>query len=140
MPQKHLERLKSTRENTAINKSRSHGIAMITALWMMVFLLILGLAFETVITMDLHFAARQESKAAAFFLARASMEYYLHEGIPKTPLHIPMNDPHHICLIQQDPVSRDLTFHSTMTDASERVVAECILIAPGGDTIHWIQR
>lgn len=107
---------------------------------MMVFLFILGVAFQTLLTSDLRFGSLQQSEMIAFYLAKSGMEYYSNEGIPVEPVSIPRHDKRRFCIITQDPGTSDVTFKGIVTDPSGKVIAQRIIVAPGGDLGAWYER
>lgn len=114
------------------------GIALMTALFFMVFLLVIGLTFMTLMEQDYRFAGQQERSRQAYFLAQAGMDFYRARASTFTPggaaqqYELPEGDVEHQFRVV---VEADLTVRSTgmILDAYGKVKAERTLVAPKGD-------
>lgn len=116
---------------------RARGVALITALLLTVFLLVLGLAFLTYVERDYHAASQQDKAARAYYLAQSGLEYYrtrpgkFSAGISVT-LSLPPGDPHQSfeVTLETDGTVRS---RGSLVDASGRPGARRTLVAPQGD-------
>lgn len=115
------------------------GIALVTALFLMVVLLIIGLAFQTELSHNYRLMGREKNSTAAFYLARGGMEYYSRAGIPDHPIEIPEGDNRRRCSISQD-AEGNLVFQGMVTDFAGTVVQARTLVARRGDLHHWYER
>ncbi len=116
----------------------NRGIALMTALFFMVFLLVIGLTFMTLMEQDYRFAGNQERSHQAYFLAQAGLDYYKARASTFTPGGTPVE----FGLPEGDAVHRfkvwveaDLTVRSTgmIKDAYGNIKAQRTLVVPQGN-------
>lgn len=113
------------------------GIALITALLLSVFLLILGIFFLTFIERDSYFASTQKSHIDAYFLCQSGVEYYKTTGLPNTDgtllsLNVPAGDTQKVVTIER-LAGGDIVFTGRILGFLGTVRAQRALIAPLGD-------
>ena len=114
---------------------RNRGIALITALMFISFLLVVGLAFMTMIQMDYSFARQEEARRQAYFLAESGIEYFRQRPSSFTvgvtqQLSLPLGDPNHIFRLT---LSADGTVRSEgELRSGSKVLARRVLVAPQG--------
>lgn len=114
------------------------GIALMTALFFMVFLLVVGLTFMTLMAQDYRFAGQQERSRQAYFLAEAGMDFYKARASTFAPggaaqeYGLPEGDAQHQFRVW---VEADLTVRSTgmIKDAYGNIKAQRTLVAPQGN-------
>lgn len=116
---------------------RRRGVALATALFFTVFLLVLGLAFLTMIEQDYRLAGQQERSQRAYHLALAGLDYYKMRSGNFTP-----NVPQQFGLPQGDPCNRfevvvetDGTIRSRglVLNSAGQLKAERVLVVPQGN-------
>ena len=118
---------------------RNRGIALMTALMFISFLLVVGLAFMAMIQMDYSFARQEEHRRQAQFLAESGVEYYRQRPTTFTvgaaqELSLPLGDPNHIFRItlEADGTVRSEGIYRNGT----KVLAQRTLVAPQGNFAH----
>jgi type II secretory pathway component PulK len=118
---------------------RKRGIALMTALMFISFLLVVGLAFMTMIQMDYSFARQEEARRQAYFLAESGIEYYRQRPFAFTvdvpqELSLPQGDPSHIFRLV---LLADGTVRSEgMIRNGNKILAQRTLVAPQGNFAH----
>lgn len=117
------------------------GMALMTALLFITFLLVVGLAFLTMVSNDYAFGRQQEHRRQAYLLAESGMEYYRQRsakfipsagGTPNQTIEIPLGDPDHVVEIDRDTVNGTVTAKGILYHAG-KVLATRTLVAPNGD-------
>ena len=119
-----------------MNQGR-RGVAMITALLLAIFLLVLGLAFLTFTEQDYRFAGQQNNSTEAYYLAVSGVEYYRARPATFTTgtaqvFSMPPGDPHDRfeVTVEADGTVRSRGF---LVNSSGDTVSERTLVAPQGD-------
>lgn len=119
-------------------RASRRGIALMTALFFMVFLLVVGLTFMTIMEQDYRFAGQQDRNQQAYFLAQAGIDYYkaraasFTPGDPPQEFGLPIDDTRHRFQVQ---LEADGTIRSTgmIKDAYGNVKASRVLVVPQGN-------
>lgn len=115
---------------------KRRGIALMTALLFIVFLLIVGIAFLTMVEQDYSFGKQQQHRQQAFFLAQSGMDYYKLRSssfAPNTPQQfgLPLGDPDNRFEVV---VLSDGTIRSRgWVENKGKVLAERTLVVPAGN-------
>ncbi|MFH0803307.1 MAG: pilus assembly PilX N-terminal domain-containing protein [bacterium] len=122
------------------HSSLKRGMALITVLWLSVILLILGLSFLNLLSADYYFAGRQKMSIQAFYLAQSGMEYFKATGKLSEKLSIPPSNNNQLCRIQRDEATGDLIFKGIISGTDNKIIAQRIIIAPGGDLEKWYEK
>lgn len=113
------------------------GIALVTALMFMVFLLVVGLTFMTLMETDYRFAGSQERSSQAYFLAQAGIDFYKAKAglfTVNTPLEfgLPETDTQHRfeVVIEADGTIRS---KGMIKDPYGKIKAQRTLVVPQGN-------
>ncbi|MCE7873290.1 hypothetical protein DYH09_23345 [bacterium CPR1] len=116
---------------------RSRGVALITALMFMMFLLVVGLTFVTLMEQDYRFAAQQERSQRAYFLAQAGIDFYRARAsffTVDTPveLGVPAGNTQNVfeVVLQADGTIRS---RGMIKDAYGGVKADRVIVVPQGN-------
>ena len=114
------------------------GVALMTALLVSVFLLVIGLAFLTFIERDVRFASRQDRQAQAYYLALSGFRYYERRcgsflANPQQTEAVPPGDTRRFFEVTYDPVGRTVTSRGYIVNSVGQVIGQRILVAPGGN-------
>lgn len=110
------------------------GIALISSLFILIILTILGLSFAAIAIRDLNFAKRQEINVKALFLARAGVEYFMVKGLPEketvdsTPKIYPLQDKKYYC--EFEIKGKLLYSKGVILNSSNNIVAKRMLVSP----------
>lgn len=116
--------------------AKPRGIALMTSLLLISFLLVIGLGFLTMVQRDYSFGRQQQVRQQAFFLAQSGLDFYR-----QRPALFTANAPLEFGVPNSDTDRRfEVTLLSDGTVRSRgivkshgKVLGERILIAPGGD-------
>mgnify|MGYP000870229598 CR=1 FL=1 len=120
-----------------MRRMRSKGVALITALMFMMFLLVVGLTFITLMEQDYRFAAQQERGQQAYFLAQAGIDFYRARAsffTVDTPveLGVPAGNTQNLfeVVLQADGTIRS---RGIIKDAYGAVKADRVIVVPQGN-------
>lgn len=118
---------------------KRRGIALITVLCLSSLLLVLGITFLNFIEADYRFAAQQDRRQQAFYLALAGLEFQRHRtdllnpGSPAVRRNLPADNPNLYFEVTVDPTGR---VHSRgVVQNSFRVLAQHVLVADPGTSL-----
>ena len=116
---------------------RARGIALITALLLAVFFLVLALGFLAFMEQDYLFAGQMNRSSQAYYLAESGLDYYrlrpagFSAGVPRT-FDVPPGDPrsHFEVLVQTDGTIRSKGY---VTDNAGKELNSRTLVVPLGN-------
>ena len=124
------------------------GAALITSLWITIILLLLGMAFLSLMENDYRYAARQENKVKTFYLARAGMEYMAAQRVPppadpatgECRVYLPATQRTCYCVIEPDATRGSCVYKGTIARENGQVIMRTCLVCPHGDVFTWYER
>lgn len=118
-----------------------NGFVLATALVVSVVLLVIGLGYLGFTSNDYLFSGRLHNSTRAFYLAWAGLQYYQAEGLPKKDVNgncvLTVDDAQHLCRLEQQ--GSTLVFRGQISDGYGRILAERVLVAPGGNLSQWYE-
>lgn len=116
---------------------REKGSALIFALLITVILFILGTSFIGFLSNDYNFTGKLNNNTAAYYLARAGMEYFSAGGA-EIDLVIPFygDDQNHVCKIRET-ATHVLFYGQVQSYYNDRILAERIIIADKSNLSNW---
>ncbi len=124
----------------AAHSSPKRGVALITVLWLCMILLILGISFMNLLSADYYFAGQQKMSIQAFYLAQSGMEYYKTTGRLCEKVCVPQSRENAFFSISRDKETDDLVFTGIICGSEKKILAQRIIIAPGGDLERWYEK
>jgi hypothetical protein len=124
------------------------GAALITSLWISLILLVLSMAYLSLLSADYQFTARQGQKVKAFYLARAGIEYFASQKVLPSPepstkehrLYFPQGQWSDYCVIEPDEKTGGYVYKGTIAAPHGRICMQRILVCPSGDIHTWYER
>jgi hypothetical protein len=128
--------------------SPEQGAALITSLWISLILLVLAMAYLSLLSADYQFTARQGQKVKAFYLARAGMEYFAAQQVLPSPepgtrehrLYFPQGQRSDYCVIEPDEKTGGYVYKGTIAAPQGRIFVQRVLVCPRGDIHTWYER
>lgn len=124
------------------------GAALLTSLWISVVLLVLAIAYLTLLSSDYHLTALEGHRMKALYLARAGLEYYVAtNALPPADasskeyrLYLPAGQHTEYCVIEPDSRTGGHAFKGTVAASGGRIIARRVIVCPDGDTHQWYER